>query len=61
MPGNETYIVNKAGIKTCGNFVETLWQSFFTYNKNSQRIDIVFDHYLSNSAKAWSMGTKKTG
>ena len=44
--------VTNANIKTFGDFVNNLWQSFLTYSRGCQRIDIVFDNYSSDSVKS---------
>lgn len=52
---------NKSSIKTFGDFVENLWQSFLTYSRSSQRIDIIFDNYISSSLKAWERERRTKG
>ena len=41
--------VTNANLKTFGDFVNNLWQSFLMYSRGCQRIDIVFDNYNGHS------------
>ena len=44
--------MHKENMKTFGDFVENLWESFQRYSKGSYRLDIVFDNYYNDSVKS---------
>ena len=44
--------MKRENLKTFGEFMNSLWNTFQRYAKNSERLDIVFDNYLSSSVKA---------
>ena len=44
--------MKRENLQTFGEFMNSLWKSFKRYAKDSERLDIVFDNYLSSSVKA---------
>ena len=44
--------MTKRNLKTFRDFMENLWESFLRYSKNSQRLDIIFDNYATDSVKS---------
>ena len=44
--------VTNANLKTFGDFVNNLWQSFLMCSRGFQRINIVFNNYNSGSVKS---------
>ena len=44
--------IKSESINTFGDFMQSLWNSFKRYSKGSERLDIIFDNYFENSAKA---------
>ena len=53
--------VTNANLKTFGDFVNNLWQSFLMYSRGCQRIDIVFDNCGSDSVKSWERKRRAAG
>ena len=50
----------KANLKTFGDFVTKLWNTFSSLASNSTQIDIVFDIYLDDSIKACERARRQT-
>ena len=42
---------NKLKIRTFGDWMEYLWESFITLSDSAERIDVIFDLYLQTSRK----------